>query len=106
VGAAVALRDVVGEAEDLLVIAVVPLQRDVDADILALAGDGDRLGDERGLGAVEIADEARDPAFVEQLDLLLSSWRASVRIRRTPGIEEGELAKAVLELVEVELGRS
>jgi hypothetical protein len=33
VGAAVALRDVVGEAEDLLVIAVVPLERDLDADI-------------------------------------------------------------------------
>jgi hypothetical protein len=44
VGAAVALRDVVGEAEDLLVIAVVPLQRDVDADLVALAGDGERLG--------------------------------------------------------------
>jgi hypothetical protein len=61
VGAAVALRDVVGEAEDLLVIAVVPFERDVDADILALPGDGNRLGNERSLGAVEITTKAPMP---------------------------------------------
>jgi hypothetical protein len=63
VRAAVALRDVVGEAEDLLVIAVVPFERDVDADLVALAVDGDRVRDERGLGAIEIADERGDPAL-------------------------------------------
>ena len=36
VRAAVALRDVVREAEDVLVIEVVPLERDVDADLVAL----------------------------------------------------------------------
>ena len=70
-GAAVALRDVVGEAEHLLVIAVVPLERDLDADVVALAGDRDRLGNERRLGPVEIADEGGDPAFVIKLDRLL-----------------------------------
>ena len=70
-GAAVALRDVVGEGEDLLVIAVVPFERDVDADIVALAGDRDRIGDERRLGAVEIADEGGDAALIIKLDLLL-----------------------------------
>ena len=40
----VALRDVVGEGEDVLVIAVVPFERDVDADVL-LGGDRNRLGD-------------------------------------------------------------
>ena len=69
VSAAVALRDVVGEAEDVLVIAVVPLQRDIDADLVALAVDGNRIGEQRGLGAVEIFDERRDPALVEQLML-------------------------------------
>src|SRR3546814_10919578 len=39
VRAAVALRDVVGEGEDVLIIAVVPFERDLDADIVALAGD-------------------------------------------------------------------
>src|SRR5574340_318827 len=36
VGAAVALRDVVGEAQHRLVVAVVPLHRDLDADRRAL----------------------------------------------------------------------
>jgi hypothetical protein len=35
--AAIALRDVVGEAEHVLVVAVVPPQRDVDRDAVALA---------------------------------------------------------------------
>ena len=39
VGAAVALRDVVGEGEDVLVIAVVPFERDLDADVVALAAE-------------------------------------------------------------------
>ena len=39
-GAAVALRDVVGEAQHRLVIAVVPLHRDFDGDAVALALDG------------------------------------------------------------------
>jgi hypothetical protein len=42
---AVALGDVVGEGEDVLVIAVVPLQRDVDADLVALPADRDRVGE-------------------------------------------------------------
>ena len=46
--AAVALRDVVGERQDVFVIAVVPLHRDVDADLVALAVDGDRVGDQAG----------------------------------------------------------
>ena len=71
VGAAVALGDVVGEGEDLLVIAVVPFERDLDADIVALAGDRDRIGDERRLGAVEVADEGRDAALIIELDLAL-----------------------------------
>ena len=40
--AAVALRDVVGEAQHVLVIAVVPPQRDLDVDAVALGLDHDR----------------------------------------------------------------
>ena len=69
VGAAVALRDVVGEAEHGLVVAVVPLQGDVDRDPVALGGDHDRRV-QRLLGAVEVADEGLDPALVEQLLVL------------------------------------
>ena len=41
VRAAVALRDVVGEAEHVLVVGVVPPQRDLDADAVALGADHD-----------------------------------------------------------------
>ena len=68
--AAVALRDVVGKAEDLLVIAVVPLQRDLDANVVALPRDRDRIRNQRRLGAVEIFHEGRDAALVMHLDFL------------------------------------
>ena len=43
--AAVALRNVVGEEQHVLVVAVVPPQRHLDGDVLALAVDHDRLGE-------------------------------------------------------------
>ncbi len=63
-GAAVALRDVVGEAQHGLVIAVVPPQRAFDAGAVALGLHHDRLRDQRRLVAVEIFDEGLDAAFV------------------------------------------
>ena len=42
-GAAVALRDVVGEGQHVLVVGIVPPQRDFDGDILALALDQNGL---------------------------------------------------------------
>src|SRR3954466_12948642 len=99
--AAVALRDVVGEAERLLVIAVVPLERDLDADIVALAGDRDGIGDQRRLGAVEIADEGGDAALIVKLDLLLLLVPGVDEDQPDSRIEESELAEAVLERVPV-----
>ena len=62
--AAVALRDVVGEAQHRLVIGVGPLHRDFDGDAVALAADRDRRRVQRLLRAVEIFDEGLEPAFV------------------------------------------
>ena len=103
-GAAVALRDVVGEAEDVLVIGVVPLHRDLDRDAVALGEDDDRLRDERMLGAVEELDEGLEAALIHQ--------RLGLRLDAAPvgehdldaGIEEGELAQAMLERGVIELG--
>ncbi len=103
-GAAVALRDVVGEGQDVLVIAIVPLERDVDADVVALAGDGDRVGDQRRLGAVEIFDEGGDPALIIQLDFLALGVPRVGQDQPHARVEEGELAEAVLEPLEVEIG--
>jgi hypothetical protein len=68
---AVAVVDGVGEAEDLLLVAVVPLQGHLGR-LLALAVvthvlqvDGRRV--ERVLGAVQVLDEAGDAALVAEL---------------------------------------
>src|SRR3546814_16317725 len=54
----------------LLVIAVVPFQRDVDDDIVPVHMDHDRFGHQRCFGAVEIFDEGGDPALVVKLNLV------------------------------------
>ena len=69
--AAVALRNVVGEAEHALVVAVVPPHRAIDADALALGLDDDRLRHQRRLVAIEIFDEGLDAAVVAQFLALL-----------------------------------
>ena len=103
-GSAVALGDVVGERQDILVVTVVPFERDVDADAVAHRRNGDGLGEQRGLGAVEIFDEGGDPALV--IKLMLDPVLVARIDQDQPHarIEEGELAVAVLQPLEVELG--
>ena len=102
--AAVTLRDVVGVAQHVLVVAVVPLQGERNLDLVALARDRDRRVVQRGLGAVEIGDEGLDAALVVQRHLDRQD-RAQVAQRdRDARIQEGQLAQAVLERREVELG--
>ena len=55
-----------------------------------------------GLGAVEIADEGGDAALVIKLDALLLLVPRVGEDQPHARIEEGELAEAVLELVEIE----
>ena len=102
--AAVALGNVVGEAQHVLMVAVVPPQGAVDRDAVLLAMDHDGLGEHGLLGAVEIAHEGRDAAFVEQLDVLLLDAAVVGQQDAHAGIQEGQLAQAVLERREVELG--
>jgi hypothetical protein len=54
---AVPLRDIVGEGEHVLVVAVVPPQSGFDRDFVLLLLDHDRFRDQRVLGAVEITNE-------------------------------------------------
>ena len=68
-GAAVALGDVVGEGQDVLVVAVVPPHRDLNADPVALPLHKDRFRDQRLFGAVKILDELSDAAFIDHLFL-------------------------------------
>ena len=60
-GTAVTLRDVVGIAKDIFVIAVVPLQGAVHANAVTFAQNGDRGAMHRRFIAVEIFDEGGNP---------------------------------------------
>src|SRR5205814_2494464 len=59
--------DVVGEAEDRLLVGGVPLQRDLDLAVLGLALEEDDLAMERLLRLVQMLDEVRDAALVLEL---------------------------------------
>ncbi len=101
--AAVALRDVVGERQHVLVVAVVPPQRHLDANAVTLAPDEDRPVDQRGLRAIEIAHEGLETALVtEFLALGLGVARVGQHDAHAR-IEERELAQAVLDRRIVEL---
>ena len=89
--------------QDILVIAVVPFQRDIDADAVAHRRDGDRVGEQRSLGAVEIADEGADAALIVKLMLDPLLVARIGKYDSNARIEERELAVAVLEIFEVEL---
>ena len=101
--AAVALRDVVGEAQDALVIAVVPPHRAIDGDAVALGLDDDRLRQKRGLVAIEIFDEFVDAALVAHRLALLDGVAHVGEHNGDAGIEEGEFAQPVLQRREIEL---
>ena len=101
--AAVALRNVVGEGQHVLVVAVVPPQRHFHRDTVALAADQDRCGDLRLLGAVEIAHESLEAAFVEQfLDLRLGMARVGQHDAHAR-IQEGQFTQTMFDRRVIEL---
>ena len=103
-GAAVALRDVVGEAERVFVEGVGPLHGHFDGDAVLAGGHQDRFGHKRLLCLIEVGDIGRETALVEQIgfDRL---FRALVgQDDAHPGIEERQLAQARFEGVVAEIG--
>ena len=101
--AAVALRNVVGEAQHVLVVAVVPPQRGLDRDAVALGLDHDRRGDQRRLVAVEIFHEGFDAAVVDHVLALFDRVTLVRQDDVDAGIEEREFAQAMLQRRPVEL---
>src|SRR5690606_5598613 len=63
-GAAVALRDVVGKGQYRLVVGIVPPLGYFYRNAVFLARNLNRLGDQRFLGAIDIFDEFDDTALV------------------------------------------
>ena len=100
-GAAVTLRDVVGEAQHVLMIAVVPPQRRLDADVVQFRAHHDRRGHDRLLVAVEIFDEFLDAADIVHLLALLDRVAHVREHDIDAGIQERELAQAMLQRGEI-----
>lgn len=99
-GAAVVGVDVVGEAEDVLGVAVVPLHRDLDRDAVLAALEEDRLLRQGLLVAVEVLDEAGDAALV--LEAVLLAVALVHQADDDAAVQEGQLAQALREGVEAE----
>ena len=110
VRAAVHRVDVVGEAEDLLRVAVVVLQRDFHRQHaavrqFALAFEVDRLVVQHALAAVQVLDEFADAARVEEL-VRLHRLHALVGQRDLQAlVQERQLAQPLRQRVVVELRR-
>ncbi len=102
-GAAIALRDVVGEAKYSFVVAVVPGQRRFHRDTVALGLEHNRSRNDGRLVAVEEFHERLDAALVAHLLALLDRVAVVDERDGDAGIEEGELAQPVLQRGEVEL---
>ena len=100
VAAAVVGVDVVGVAVDALGVAVVPLQRDLDPDALALARDLDRLLGQRLLVPVQVLDEGADAAVVLEAVLLVVAL--VLERDQDPAVQERQLAQALRQRVEAE----
>ena len=94
--------DVVGEAVDVLRVAVVPLQRDLRPHPLALPLDHDHRP-QHLLVAVEVFDEGGDAALVLEAVLLLVVPLV-VEGDEDAAVEEAQLAQALGERVEAEGG--
>ena len=88
---AVEVLDGVGEAEDALAVALVPLQRDLHSFSVPFVVDEDRLVVEGSLGLVDVLDEGDDAAFVAVLVLLLRALVAD--LDQHAAVEKGELAQ-------------
>src|SRR5690606_4227157 len=95
VSAAVALRDVVGEAQNGFSVAVVPLHGDLDAHAhaagLGLRADGKDVVVQGGLGAVDVLHETLDPAEEGQILVLAGAFVHQADLHAV--VQEGQLAQ-------------
>jgi hypothetical protein len=94
--------DVVGEREDQLGVAVVPLQRDLGVDAVLHAAHVDRLVVDVRLVLVQVLDERHDAAVV--LELVALAVALVVERDQDAAVEEGELTQALRQRVEAVLG--
>src|SRR5471032_1184518 len=98
VGAAVALRDVIGEAQYLFVVGIVPLHRHVDRDVGALVRQAFAGGLENGrvqdrFGLVDVFDETAGAAFEGEYFFLARALVGQLDVDAI--VQEGQFADAL-----------
>ena len=97
--------DVVRERELHRVVAVVPLQRDLGVDAVAVAVHEHRLLVDHALVLVQVLDERHDAAVVVEA-VALAGFALVVERDRDAGVQERQLAQAAGERVEAEVDES
>ena len=102
-GSTVTLGDIVGKAQNVLVIAIVPLQRCLDDDVVALAENGDGIAMLSGLVPVEVLDERFDTTVIRKFRALQFHAPCVFEKDMNPGIQEREFPQPVFEACEIEL---
>src|SRR5215213_4066045 len=94
--------DVVGEAEDRLLVGGIPLQRDLDLTLLFAPLEVDDLLVDRILVGVEVADKVLDAALVLEGDAVGLTALVDQLDLQAAG-KKGGLAQALGQRLEVEL---
>ena len=100
--AAIPLGDVVGEAQHRLVIAVGPLQGQLDGNAVTLAGHDHGLV--QGLmRAVEIFDESLETAFILQVDDHRLGFAIIAQLNVNTRVQKRQFAQAMLQAWQLEI---
>jgi hypothetical protein len=100
-GAAILLRDVVGEAVDVFLVGIGPLHREIDGDLVGHPADADDARVQRGLELRQVLHEGADAALV--LEYVAAFAAFVFQLDFQAGIEEGQLAQALGQDVVMEL---
>ncbi len=98
---AIALGDIVRKAQDILVIAVIPLHRGLNGDAIFLSNRINRLGDLRCAGAVEMFDKGLHPALIFEHNFPRLSLAQITEQNPHAGVQKGQFTQAMLQRLAV-----
>src|SRR5438876_8851756 len=105
-GPAVGIRNGIGKRQDLVVVAVVVLQDDIDKNFVALARDYDRLGMKHLFVFTQLLHELFNAVFVEKCFFFGESSPLVRQVYFQPRVEKGELAQSGGQSLKLKLGRN
>ena len=98
----VALRDVVGEAENAFLVRLVPLQCHFDTDTIPFSREMEDIGVQRRLVAVQVFDERADAALILEKIFTVTSFVS--QMNADTGIEEREFTQTFRQNIVVKFG--